>query len=138
MPTRNVIIGGGPAGTYAIDTIGHFDAGAEITLICDEPAYARMALPYYLSASIPEEQTITATPEYFRRQRVQPLLGQRAQKIDTAARQVTLTDGTPVPYDNLLLATGSRAQRIPIPGADLDGVVTLWTLDDAHAALKHL
>src|SRR5436309_1925191 len=136
MPTRNVIIGGGPAGTYAIDTIRRFDQDAEITLICDEPAYARMALPYYLSASIPEEQTITATPEYFHRQRVQPLLEQRAQSLDTSARQVTLADGTQVPYDNLLLATGSRAQRIRIPGATLDGVVTLWTLDDAHSALR--
>src|SRR5438477_7060583 len=132
MPTRNVIIGGGPAGTYAIDTIRRLDAEAEITLICDELAYARMALPYYLSASIPEEQTITATPEYFQRQRVQPLLGKRAQAIDTTARQVTLIDGTQVPYDNLLVAAGSRAQRIRIPGADLDGVVTLWTLDDAR------
>jgi NAD(P)H-nitrite reductase large subunit len=43
-----------------------------------------------------------------------------------------------VPYDNLLLATGSRAQRIPVPGADLPGVVTMWTLDDAHDALQFL
>ena len=67
-----------------------------------------------------------------------PILGQRAQAIDTQARQVTLVDGTQMPSDHLLLATGSRAQRIRIPGATLDGVVTLWTLDDAHAALRHL
>ena len=63
MATRNVITGGGLAGTRAIDTLRHCDPDAEITLICDEPAYARMALPYYLAGSIPGEQTITGTPE---------------------------------------------------------------------------
>src|SRR6478736_4972429 len=101
MGTKNVIIGGGPAGTYAIDTLRRLDAEAEITLVCDEPAYARMALPYYVAGEVPEAQTITGTPEYFQRQRVMPVLGQRAAALDTAARRVRLADGQELAYDNL-------------------------------------
>ncbi|MEE2994754.1 MAG: hypothetical protein VX603_16450 [Gemmatimonadota bacterium] len=52
MAARHVIIGGGPGGINAIETIRGYDADASITLISDEPAYARMALPYYISKSI--------------------------------------------------------------------------------------
>lgn len=138
MPGRNVIIGGGAAGTYAIDTIRVFDREAEITLICDEPSYARMALPYYVAGQVPEGQVITGTPDYFAKRDVTPLLGRRAASIDPSAHHVVLDDGTEVPYDQLLLATGSRAQRIPVPGAELPGVETLWTLEDANAALRSL
>src|SRR5438046_2449181 len=104
MATRNVIIGGGTAGTYAIDTIRGFDHEAEITLICDEPAYARMALPYYVAGEVPEGQVITGTPEYFGKRGVTPLLGRRAASIDPSTHRVLLDDGTEVPYDRLLLA----------------------------------
>ncbi len=138
MATRNVIIGGGPAATYAVDTLRAIDPAAEITLVCDEPAYARMALPYYLAGQVPEAQTLIASPEYFARQRVTPLLGRRAASLDTDSRSVTLDDGQAIEYDNLLLATGARANRIPVPGSELPGVQTLWTLADARTALAGL
>src|SRR3954465_10420563 len=57
---HHVIIGGGPAATNAIETIRQFDGGAStITLISDEPAHSRMALPYWLSGNIPAAHTYT-------------------------------------------------------------------------------
>ncbi len=134
MP-RHVIIGGGPAGTAAIEAIRATDQTSPITLISDEPAYSRMVLPYYLAQEIPEAHTSIGDLTYFSRQKVEPLLNVRVQKVDTQARTLTLSDGKTLPFDTLLIATGSSAQRPPIPGADLDGVYTFWTLDDARKTI---
>lgn len=137
MAVKHVIVGAGPAGTYAIDTIRALDPEAEITLVCDEPAYARMALPYFLAGQVPEAQTLTADDAYFQRQRVNALIGVRATVLDTSKQELGLSDGRRLTYDRLLLATGSTAQRLDIPGADEPGVETLWTLADANAALAN-
>ncbi len=134
MP-RHVIIGGGPAGTAAIEAIRAVDQSSSITLVSDEPAYSRMVLPYYLAQEIPEPHVLIGDQDYFRRQNVEPMLGIRVQKIDTQGRTLTLSDGKTLPFDTLLIATGSSAQRPPIPGADLDGVHTFWTLDDARKTI---
>lgn len=134
MP-RHVIIGGGPAGTAAIEAIRATDHTSPITLISDEPAYSRMVLPYYLAQEISEAHVLIGDQAYFSRQNVEPRLGVRVQKVDTQTRTLTLSDGKTLPFDTLLIATGSSAQRPPIPGAHLDGVYTFWTLDDARKAM---
>ena len=61
MSTQHVIIGGGPVATNAVETIREFENDrSQITLLCDEPAHSRMALPYWLSGQVPREQTLTA------------------------------------------------------------------------------
>ncbi|MBI3756901.1 MAG: NAD(P)/FAD-dependent oxidoreductase [Deltaproteobacteria bacterium] len=134
MP-RHVIIGGGPAGTAAIEAIRATDQASSITLVSDEPAYSRMVLPYYLAQEISESHVLIGDQAYFRRQNVEPVLGVRVQKVDAQARTLTLSDGKILPFDTLLIATGSSAQRPAIPGADLDGVHTFWTLDDARKTI---
>jgi NAD(P)H-nitrite reductase large subunit len=130
---RHVILGAGPAGINAIETIRQLDREASITLVSDEPAYARMALPYFLAREIPEAQLYTGSDAYFDRLRVERLIGRRAVRLDGASRSVTLDDGTVCPFDNLLIATGSSPARPPIAGADAKHVHDLWTLDDAIA-----
>jgi len=120
---RHVILGGGPAGIAAIDTIRAVEGpSAAITLVSDEPAYSRMVLPYYLAQEIPEQHVHIGDRNYFTRQNVDVRLGMRAQSINAQVKTVTLGDGTTLPFDSLLIATGSSAQRPPFPGADLDGV----------------
>src|SRR5215831_18747033 len=64
--TNHLIIGGGPAAINAIETIRDFDGGpSQITLVSDEPAYARMVLPYWLANQIPEKQVYTGDDGYF-------------------------------------------------------------------------
>ncbi len=66
--TKHVIIGGGPVATNAIETIRQYgDGEASITLISDEPAHSRMALPYWLAGKVPREHTHTADDDYFGR-----------------------------------------------------------------------
>lgn len=132
---RHVIIGAGPAGMAALQTIRALDTAAEITLVCDEPACARMVLPYYLAGRIEEQAVRTADAAWLAELRVESQIGRRARSLDRAARQVTLDDGSTLPYDRLLIATGSRATRPPIEGADGEGIVNMWKLADANAYL---
>ena len=133
---RHVIIGAGPAGVAAAETIRTIaDDAAQIALISDEPAYARMVLPYYLAGEIPEPHVLTGDADYFAGLGVQAVSG-RVERIDTDARTLVLADGTAQPFDTLLVATGSSAQRPPIEGGDEDGVYTFWTLDDAKQVMS--
>src|SRR5947209_628558 len=121
--TRHLIIGGGPAAINAIETIRDLDGGASsITLVSDEPAYARMVLPYYLANKIPQQQVFTADDAYYERLKVERVIGQRVTQIDPQVKQATLQDGKTLPFDDLLIATGSSATIPPIPGANLPGV----------------
>lgn len=133
---KHVIIGGGPAGVAAAETLRKADPAGEITLLCGEegPPYARMAIPYLLKGEIDEAGTrIRKDPHHYDRLRIR-LLHARARGVDTAARAVDLGNGG-LPFDRLLIATGSRPSRETIPGIDLPGVHTCWTLDDARAIL---
>ncbi|MFQ5933160.1 MAG: FAD-dependent oxidoreductase, partial [Dehalococcoidia bacterium] len=133
--TRHVIVGAGPAGLRAMETIRSYDPGSSITLIGDEPAYSRMVLPYYLAGDIEEQAVTTGDPNYFSSLNVETRFGRKVVSIDSKANSLTLDDGSSVAYDNLLLATGSSATKPPIPGADLPGVQNMWTLDDARQFL---
>ncbi len=132
---RHVIVGAGPAAQSAVETIRALDAGAEIALVCDEPAYARMVLPYYLIGNVPEAALFTANDAWFEELRVETHFGRRAVALDPDRDVLRLDDGAELAFDRLLVATGSRPRRPPIPGADGPGVVSMWTLGDANAFL---
>lgn len=132
---KHVILGNGPAGVVAAETLRKAAPGDAITLVGDEPGapYSRMAIPYLLIGDIDEKGTwLRKDPEHFARLRIALKEG-RAASVDTAARAVKLESGEALPFDRLLVATGSRPNRPPIPGLDLPGVHPCWTLEDARA-----
>jgi len=134
---RHVIIGSGPAGVVAAETLRKADPAAEITVLCGEggPPYARMAIPYLLKGDIEEAGThIRKDAQHYARLRI-GLVQARARAVDAAARLVRVGNGSSLPYDRLLVATGSRPSREQIPGMDLPGVQTCWTLEDARAII---
>ena len=135
--TQHIIIGGGPAATNAIESIRQFeDSQSKITLVSDEPAHSRMALPYWLAGQIPREQTHTADDAYFAKLGVDARIGSRVTKIDPAAGSVSLDDGGDLAFDNLLIATGASPVSPEIPGADLPGVQPMWSLGNTELALR--
>lgn len=137
MATRNIIIGGGPAATNAIETIRQFESEpSEITIISNEPAHSRMALPYWLCGNIPREHTYTTDDAWYEKMQVNVRIPEVAAKVDPQANTVTLESGDALPFDQLLIATGSSPTRPPIPGADLPNVHTLWSLADTEAVLQ--
>ena len=137
--TRHVIVGGGTAGMNAITTIRQYDRGAsEIVLVAAERPYSRMVLPYYLKGSISESHVYTANPSRLRTLDVQTYIGRRAVKLDTQANVLTLDDDTELPYDDVLIATGSSPVRAPVAGADGAKVHSFWTLEQAQGVIRDM
>lgn len=131
---NHVIIGAGPAGVVAAESLRRLQADATITLIGDEPEppYSRMALPYFLIKQVPEAGTyLRKEAGHFAAANID-VRQDRVLAIDRAAGKVTLANGGSVDYDKLLIATGSSPVSPPIPGIDLPGVFSCWTLDDAR------
>jgi NAD(P)H-nitrite reductase large subunit len=136
---RHLIIGGGTAGMNAIRTIREEEAErSEITLVSSEKPYSRMVLPYYLDRSIAESHVFTATAAVLAEWAVKSQLGRRAVKLDTTAKTCTLDDGSTVEYDDCLVATGSSPVKAPVPGADLPGVHSFWTLDQCRSLIADI
>ena len=131
---KHVILGAGPAGVIAAETIRKHRAHDEIVVIGDEPEapYSRMAIPYLLIGKVAEEGThLRHTPGHFAALRITVKQG-RATRVDVARRCVLLEDGSSEPFDKLLIATGSSPATPPIPGIDGEGVHPCWTLADAR------
>ncbi|MFQ5611728.1 MAG: NAD(P)/FAD-dependent oxidoreductase [Anaerolineae bacterium] len=132
MARRYVIVGSGPAGIAAAEAISEQDPGGDILLVGEEPHgfYSRPGLAYYLTGELPEKQLFLPQAEPFQRIRA------RATTLAPSEHRLTLDDGRSLIYDRLLVATGSLAARLSLPGADLAGVVKLDNLDDARHILK--
>jgi NAD(P)H-nitrite reductase large subunit len=75
------VIGAGPAGQAAVETLRALDPQAEIALVCDEPAYARMVLPYYLQGRIEEGAVRMADAGWFEDRGVQVHLARRVERL---------------------------------------------------------
>src|SRR5512140_3559361 len=121
---RHVILGNGPAGVIAAEIIRKHAPADEIVLVGAEPGlpYSRMAIPYLLTGKIDEAGTLLRKePDHFERLAVRLVHG-RATAVDTRAQRVSLADGSTLPFDRLLVATGSVPVSPPIPGIDLPGV----------------
>lgn len=139
---KYVLIGAGPAGVRAAETLRQQDPSGEVTLISGEPGepYARMAIPYILTGRIDEAGAAQRkTVGHFESLGVR-YLNRKALKVhaDPTGGTVDLDDGSSIAYDRLLVATGSSPALPPIAGTDLPGVVTCWTLEDARAIAEKL
>ena len=132
--THHLILGAGPAGVIAAETIRKLAPQDRITIVGDEPepSYSRMAIPYLLIGNIDERGTyLRKSPTHFDDLRID-VLQAKVTSVDAAARTVALSDGKSLAFDTLLIATGSHPVHPPIPGIDSEGVATCWTLEDAR------
>jgi NAD(P)H-nitrite reductase large subunit len=135
--THHVILGAGPAGVIAAETLRKHAPADTITVVGDErePPYSRMAIPYLLIGNVDERGTyLRKGATHFADLNIQ-LVQARARAVDAQARTVTLDNGQSLAFDTLLIATGSSPVRPPIPGIDSPGVHHCWTLEDARAIM---
>ena len=132
---HHVILGAGPAGVIAAETLRKHAPSDRVTLVGEEreAPYSRMAIPYLLMGNIDERGTWLRKGDTHYQGLGIELLQARATQVDTAARRLTLDNGQTLSFDTLLIATGSNPARAPIPGIDLPGVHSCWTLADARA-----
>ena len=134
---HHLILGAGPAGVIAAETIRKLAPLDDITLVGDEPEppYSRMAIPYLLIGNVDERGTyLRKNPLHLADLRINQVKAS-AQKVDATAKTVQLDSGQTVAFDTLLVATGSSPVRPPIPGIDAAGVHPCWTLADARAIM---
>ena len=131
------MIGLGPASVSAAEAVRSQDPTGDILIIGAEPHgyYSRPGLAYYLADEVPERQLFPFRPDDFTRLGMRLILNPAA-RIDPPGHTVTLEDHEVIPYDRLLIATGSRAIPIDVPGADLEGVVKLDDLEDARQLIR--
>ena len=135
--THHVILGAGPAGVIAAETIRKHAPQDTITLIGDEPepSYSRMAIPYLLMGNIDERGTyLRKSPTHFEDLKINVLVAP-VSAVQAAIKKVVLKNGETIQFDTLLVATGSHPVHPPIPGIDSAGVHTCWTLADARAIM---
>ncbi|WP_114648991.1 NAD(P)/FAD-dependent oxidoreductase [Pseudothauera hydrothermalis] len=132
---KHLILGNGPAGVLAAETLRRLAPTDEIVVAGNEdaPPYSRMAIPYLLEGNIDESGTYLRKTEGHFAQLGIRLLNARAVALDVVKKRVLFDDGHFEQYDRLLIATGSHPVRPPIPGVDLPRVHTCWTLQDARA-----
>ncbi len=130
----HVIVGAGPAGVIAAESLRKLDSDASITIIGEESEapYSRMALPYLLANDIAESGThLRHGADHFERHRID-LRQQRVTAVNNADKTVQLDNGETIGYSRLLVASGSHTVRPPIAGMDLAGIENCWTLADAR------
>jgi NAD(P)H-nitrite reductase large subunit len=131
---HHVIIGGGPAGVIAAETIRKLAAHDNITIISDEaePPYSRMAIPYLLIGNVKENGTYLRKSTSHLKDLHINWVQAAVKHVDSSAKKITLDSNIEVAFDTLLIATGSHPIKPPIPGIDSAGVHTCWTMDDAR------
>lgn len=138
---KYVIIGNSVAAVACIEGIRSVDQESEITVISSENrhCYGRPLISYYLLGRIKRENIDYRPRDFYRKNEVNELLGRTATAIDPERKTVVLEDGEKIPYDKLLVASGSRP-FVPFTEG-LDSVpdwFTFMTFDDAEALEKKL
>lgn len=139
MKQKLVVVGNGMAGMRAVEELLKIAPDMyDITVFGDEPYpnYNRIMLSPVLANEQTIDDIILNTREWYAENNITLHTSARVNKIDRKARMVTAEDGTTVPYDRLLLATGSKPFILPIPGADLQGVLGYRDIKDTNDMIE--
>ena len=130
-----LIVGAGQAADQAVHTLRRKGFTGKLAVVGDEPwlPYQRPPLSKkYLAGALDRDRLVLRPRHFYTEHSVETHLGRRVTEISRADRRVRLDDGSILPYDALLLATGSRPRPLTVPGADLPGVHTLRTIEDVE------
>ena len=132
---RYVIIGGGPGGIFAAEAIRRRDVDSPIVIVTEEGDIARspVMLPYLIGGQVPREGVRFRDPSWEKENRIDLQLWRKAVALETSSQKLILEKGEEVPYDQLLIATGSSPISLPIPGGGLKGVRSIRQVSDAEA-----
>lgn len=133
-PLPLVIVGASYAGAQLAASARELGLAAPIVMIGEEPhaPYQRPPLSKgLLTGKTTADKLALRGEDFYAQNGIEMRLGRRVTALDAAARTVTLDDGSTLPYGWLALATGARCRALPVPGGDLQGVLSLRTLDDA-------
>jgi nitrite reductase (NADH) large subunit len=137
--TNYIIIGNGVAGTTAAENIRKIDKRGDIRIITDEDIvfYYRIRLNEYISGDITEQDLLAKKQGWYKETGIELILKTSITTGDPLKKIVISEDNKKIPYDKLLIATGSRSFIPPIKGSEKSGVFTLRHIKDARDIIKH-
>ncbi|HYD76264.1 nitrite reductase large subunit NirB [Ramlibacter sp.] len=138
-PSNLVVVGNGMAGARTLEELLKIAPGLyDITVFGAEPHpnYNRILLSPVLAGEQAFEQIVLNPWSWYEQNGIRLHAGRKVVAIDRVRRVVRADDGTEAPYDRLLLATGSRPVMLPVPGADLKGVLAYRDIADTHAMIE--
>jgi len=136
-----VIAGAGQGGFQVAASLRKAGYEGPVTLVGQEPGlpYQRPPLSKEWLAGGDGPERVHLRPEgFYAKQGIELVCGERVERVDRAARRAALASGRTLPYEHLVLALGSRARELSVPGAELDGVFTLRTVADAGELRERL
>jgi nitrite reductase (NADH) large subunit len=132
-PERLLVVGNGMASVRLVETLLARGPGRfAITVVGEEPqpAYNRVLLSALLAGDVAQDDIALRSAAWYGERGVTLLTGDRVDSLDLASREAVTAGGRRLAYGQLVLATGSEAVRLPLPGADLPGVMTFRDLGD--------
>jgi 3-phenylpropionate/trans-cinnamate dioxygenase ferredoxin reductase subunit len=136
-----VIVGAGQAGFQLCASLRQARSTGPLTIVGEEPTlpYSRPPLSKAYLSGEADQDALTLRPEgFYAEHDVTALISERVVSIDRAERVVRLRSGGAIAYDHLVLATGARNRPLPVPGANLPGVLQLRTIADADALMAEM
>jgi NAD(P)H-nitrite reductase large subunit len=131
---KYLIIGNSAGGIGAAEAIREVDKAGTLAIVSDEPypAYSRPLISEHLAAGRPLEKMLYRPPDFYEKNRIKTVLGDKVVRINFSERNVELASGRIFIWQKLLLATGGSPIVPNLEGRDLKGVFTFTTLDDAR------
>jgi 3-phenylpropionate/trans-cinnamate dioxygenase ferredoxin reductase component len=135
------IVGAGQAGFQTASSLRQEGFGGKILLIGDEPAlpYQRPPLSKsYLAGDSGLDELWLRPEAFYETQGIDLIIGETVTAIDRPGHGLRLSSGGEIACDHVVLATGARCRMLPVPGAELDGVLPLRTLADANVLRERL
>ncbi|RZC32804.1 apoptosis-inducing factor 3 [Asbolus verrucosus] len=128
-----VVVGGGPSGATCVETLRQEGFSGQITLVCKENClpYDRVLVSKAMDFDINKAQF--RTEQFYKDNGIEVLKGVEATAVNTTQKSVNLSNGATLNYDRLYVATGQKANKIPIEGADLQNVVVLRDYEHSRA-----
>jgi 3-phenylpropionate/trans-cinnamate dioxygenase ferredoxin reductase component len=132
----HVIVGASLAGAKAAETLREEGFDGRVVLIGaeEERPYERPPLSKdYLRGEVGRDKVYVHDESFYAEHDIELRLGRSGVSLDTSSNELALDGGERLRYDRLLLATGAEPRRLPIPGAELDGVLYLRSVEDSDA-----
>ncbi len=139
LPQKIVIIGGGAAGFAAAERLRRENYAGSLTIVSAEnsaPVDRPNLSKDYLAGTAQEDWLPLRPSSYYHDAGIDLRTGVSATDLDSRSREITLSDGSKLPYERLLLATGAEPVKLPLPGSDLPHVFTLRSLEDCRSIIK--
>ncbi|MGI9336778.1 MAG: NAD(P)/FAD-dependent oxidoreductase [Gammaproteobacteria bacterium] len=108
--------------------------GAETHLPYQRPPLSKQ----YLAGAVDLDRVLLRPATHYEEQRIDVLLGTRVEAVHVQSKDIQLTGGERVPYDRLVMTTGSKVRKLNVPGAELDGIHYLRTVEDCDSIRERL